>query len=289
MMPSASELTYFLEVASSLNLSRAAERIGISQPTLSLAIQRLETAIGAPLLIRSKRGVMLTQAGKQLHIHAKTLLQSWESVRGQALASTHEMQGSYTIGCHVSVALYSLPCVMAQLLDKNPKIDVRLVHDLSRKIAERVIQTEVDIGIVVNPMKHPDLVIRTLTTDEVTFWVGKGHRNTQDFRSGEAVLICDPDLLQTQNLTKKLKKSGVKYGRILATSSLEVVTELTVSGAGIGIIPTRVVESSGARGLEPIRHAPTFSDEICLIYRVENRGIRAIQVIADQLVEKFKS
>ncbi len=287
MMPSPAELSYFMEVATALNLSRAAERIGISQPTLSLAIQRLEHSIGVPLLIRSKRGVTLTQAGKQLHLHTKGLLQSWDSVRGRALASTHEIQGSFTIGCHASVALYSLPGVMSDLLEENPKLEIRFVHDLSRKIEERVVQTEIDVGLVVNPMRHPDLIVRPLTTDEVTFWVGKGNRTTQDFKSGGAVLICDPDLLQAQSLLKKLKKSGVRYQRIVSSSSLEVITELTASGAGIGIIPGRVAEAASIKGLQRIKNAPVFSDEISLIYRVENRGVKSIQVIADRFRKFF--
>ena len=62
MVPSAAELEYFLEVSSTLNLSRASERLGISQPSLSLAIKRLEQSVGTELFIRHKHGVTLTQA-----------------------------------------------------------------------------------------------------------------------------------------------------------------------------------------------------------------------------------
>ena len=78
-MASQAELRYFIEVANSLNLSRASERLGISQPSLSVAIKRLEGSIGTELLIRQKRGVVLTQAGKQLLAHAKQLLQYFDS------------------------------------------------------------------------------------------------------------------------------------------------------------------------------------------------------------------
>src|SRR4051812_8184466 len=108
MLPNASDLTYFVEAATVLNLSRAAERLGISQPSLSLAIQRLEHAIGTELMLRSKKGVTLTQAGKLLLAHSRELLQKWESIKGRARASAQEVSGAYTIGAHVSVALYSL-------------------------------------------------------------------------------------------------------------------------------------------------------------------------------------
>ncbi|MBC7690283.1 MAG: LysR family transcriptional regulator [Methylotenera sp.] len=286
-MPSPSDLTYFVEVASSLNLSRAAERLGISQPSLTLAIQRLEHSVGTPLLIRSKRGVTLTQSGKQLLVHARELLQRWDAVKGQALASVHEIQGSYTLGCHPSVALYSLAKFLPELQEKNPGLEIRLLHELSRKVTEAVIRMEADLGIVINPVRHPDLVLRKLCDDEVTVWVGDGRRKVQDHRTGEAVLICDPEMLQTQDLLGKLKKCGIGYSRVLASSNLEVITQLVAHGAGIGIIPQRVVNSSRYRNLKRVPKAPVFRDEIFLTYRVENKLIRSIQAISEGVIEAF--
>lgn len=109
MIPSPADLTYFLEIANLLNLSRAAESLGISQPSLSLAIQRLEKSVGTTVLVRHKRGVSLTKAGKQLLAHTRQLMQHWDSIKSETLASVYEIQGNFSIGCHPSVALFSLP------------------------------------------------------------------------------------------------------------------------------------------------------------------------------------
>lgn len=287
MMPSSSDLSYFVEVGTSLNLSRAAERLGISQPSLTLSMQRLEHTIGAPLLIRSKRGVVLTQAGKQLLIHTRELLQTWETVKGGALASQNEVQGHYSIGCHPAVALYSLPGFMPDLLESFPHLEIKLNHDLSRKVAESVIRMETDLGIVVNPVRHPDLMIRKLCDDEVTLWAGKGRRKIQDISSGEAVLICEPELQQTQDLLQKLDRAKIRFRRIVTSSNLDVITQLVASGAGVGILPGRVVNASGD-SLKKVPGAPVFHDEISLLYRVENRSVRAIQEIADRISRFFK-
>lgn len=287
MFPAANDLYYFQEAVSSQNLSRAAERLGISQPSLTMAIQRLEHSIGAPLLVRSKKGVVPTQAGKQLFLHARQLLQLWETTKGSALASTQEVQGSYTIGCHPSVALYTLGKVIPNLLERYPELELKVKHDLSRKIAEAVVRMEVDIAVVVNPARHPDLVIRKLCNDEVGFWVGPGKKAIQDWRSGDAVLVCEPDLLQTQDLLKKLKKSNIQYKRVLTSSNLEVVTDLVASGAGVGIIPGKVVEARADAGLKRLPESPIFKDEICLLYRVENRSVRAIQTLSGAIVKAF--
>lgn len=281
MMPSPADLTYFIEVAQTQNLTRAAERIGISQPSLTLAIRRLEDSLGTQVLFRSKKGVTLTQSGRQLLAQARELLQQWEKVKSRTLASVNEVQGSYTIGCHPSVALYSLPQMMAGLLEEYPHLEIKLQHDLSRKIVEQVVQMQIDLGIVVNPVSHPDLVIRKICSDEVTLWKGKGHRKTQDVSSGQGVLICNADLLQSQSLLAKLKRSRIEFARVVESSSLEVIARLTCEGAGIGILPGRVAAQE--RTLQRLPSAPAFHDDICLVMRMEQRGVQAIQLMADRI------
>ena len=79
-LPSADELKYFLEVAHTLNLSRAAERLGITQPALTLAMHRLEETLGQRILIRSKSGVKLSRAGEKLVAQTRLLVHEWEKI-----------------------------------------------------------------------------------------------------------------------------------------------------------------------------------------------------------------
>ena len=283
MTPSPSDLTYFVEVANVLNLSRAAELLGISQPSLTLAMQRLEQCVGTPILIRHKRGVSLTKAGKQLLAHTRHLLQQWENIKSQTLASVHDVQGSFTIGCHTSVALYSAPNFLAELLAKYPRLEIKFLHNTSRKITEQVINLNIDIGIIVNPVKHPDLVIKHLDNDEFSFWQHAGGKLS--LQSDNVTLLCDPELLQTQALLKMLKKAGVNYSRMIVSSSLEVIADLTKSGCGIGILPGNVAKLGH---LVKIAKSPVFQDEICLLYRGENRDVKAMQVITDTIKSSMK-
>ena len=158
MLPPADEITYFIETLQTGSVSRAAERLGLSQPALSQALKRFEERLGTQLLIRSKSGVQPTQAGKQLALRARGLLRDWDMLRTEALRSSQEITGRFTLGCHVSVARYTLTHFLPQLLAKHPLLEIRLEHDLSRRISERVISCEIDFGIVVNPVGHPDLV-----------------------------------------------------------------------------------------------------------------------------------
>lgn len=274
MIPSASDLTYFLEVAQLLNLSRAAETLGISQPSLTLAMQRLEENLGTSILIRQKRGVSLTKAGKQLQIHAKFLLEQWQNVKNAALCSTHEVQGCFTVGCHPSVAIYTLPHFLPLLMQAHPKLEIKLHHDLSRMITDLVMQFAVDVGIIINPIKHPDLIIKKIFNDKVTLW--RRPNKTKE----PSVLICDPSLQQTQAILKQLKQQHFEIKRLITTNNLEVIAELAASGCGIGILPTNI---AATKSLVPIPKAPFYDDELCVVYHGENRNIKGIQVIVEAI------
>lgn len=287
MMASPNDLIYFIELSNTLNFSRASERIGISQPSLSTAIKRLEKTIGTELFIRSKNGVTLTQAGKRLLSHSKQLMQLWNTVKSESLASHHEVQGNITFGCHPSVALYCLSGFLPELLAKYSKLEIQLKHDLSRKILEGIVNLSTDIGIIVNPIRHPDLIIHKLFDDKVTFWQAKVKNANQQLNTKD-IIICDPDLMQTQWLLKRLHRNGIKYQRIVTSSNLEVIANLTANGAGIGILPSSVALSTYSKILKPIPKMPIYNDEICLVYRHETRNIKAMQAIVDSIKLYFK-
>ncbi len=286
MMPSPDDLKYFLEAASALNFSRASERLGISQPSLSLAIRRVEESLGEIVFLRSKKGVALTQAGKQLLVSARGLIDAWEDIRTRAAASTHVVRGRFTVGCHQSVALYSLNLFLPKILKEHKDLEIKLVHDLSRKITDDVISSKVDLGIVVNPTRHPDLLIIKLYDDDVGFWA-RDIKNSKPTLSDDQVLIFDPALQQIQTLLQKAGKAGYKPKRTIESSSLEVVTDLTASGCGIGLLPTSIANRA-AQKLVRIPGTPVFKDEICVVIRNESRNVAGIKCLTDAIKASLK-
>lgn len=288
MMISATDLAYFVEIANTCNLSRAAERIGISQPSLTLAIRRIEESLGADVLIRSKKGVTLTKAGTKLLKHSKVMMQYWEQIKSEALSSVNEVSGKISLGCHPSVGLYTLDKILPNVLSNFPNLEISLFHDLSRNIVERVISLELDVGLAINPVKHPDLIIQNLLEDTVCLWTVKKSGTNTDYKSGKAILICDPSLLQTQDIIKKLKRKGINFSRVITSSSLENIANLTASGAGIGIIPSRIAKKIAGDSISSIKEAPQFKDTLSVVYRMENRNIKSLQYLVGEITKHIK-
>jgi len=287
MIESFSDLNYFIEAANTSNLSRAAERLGITQPTLSRAIKKLEEVIGTDLFFRSKKGVELTPAGLEIYHKSKNLLSTWDQIKANALCITNEVQGNVTIGSHESVAIHSLSHALTEVLEQYPKLNVKLIHDLSRKINEDIISFRIDLGIVVNPNPHPDLILQKIGTDEVCFWRSKTLTSNNDLNKNP-ILLCDELLIQTQDLKRKIKKSGLIFDRTISSTSLEVITQMVAAGSGIGIIPTRVVNALKGNTLVKIKNSPRFKDHFYISYRVENKSIASIKFLADHLKASFQ-
>lgn len=279
MLPSSNDLNYFLEIAQCSSITAAATRLGISQPSLTLAMQRLEQSVGTSLFVRSRQGVKLTKAGERVLMETRQLISRWEEVKQQAVGAMNEVQGRFSLGAHASVARYSLPLFLPELLSKHPELDLTLLHDLSRNITQKVLELALDIAIVINPVSHPDLVMRLLGKDQLTLWTSRKNRQHD-------VLICEPSLIQTQSILGKLKKQHMNFRKVIETSNLEVIAAMVEGGCGVGILPTRVAHAQGPALVE-VKGAPHFADEIYLIYRVENKPVRAIQAISKSIQEGF--
>lgn len=262
------DIKYFITVSETLNITRASEIIGISQPALSYAIKRVENELGGELFIRLKNGMKLTKLGEEFKTRSRRLLYEWEEAQNLANPETGLMQGSYTFAIHPSVALYTLEFFIPTLQKLYPKLDFRFIHGLSREMTEKVISWEADFGIIVNPIKHPDLVIKKLYQDEVTIF---HTTNTQE------KLIYDKKLSQSDYILKKLGKK-IQFTGELDTGNLELVAKLVSLGLGYGLLPTTI--ASQYENLKKLEGAPVFKDEIALVYRPEkHRNIVSQSII----------
>lgn len=271
------DLKYFLELSQTLHLTRASERLGITQPALSHCVKRLEADLNCQLFLRSKKGVQLTAAGLKLKQSASSMIQQWENLKQHISDDIETPRGIIKLGCHSAVAQYMLPTLLRSFLKKNPGIEIQLTHGLSRHMTEQVVSSVLDVAFAVNPVAHPDLIIKEICRDEVCLWRAKNCQN-------DDVLIIEPSLLQTQDILQKLNKKGFHFKRIIESASLEVIARLVAEGVGCGIVPERVLQSYESQSYEKIKAAPQFSDRICLVYKQEFRKVKRGQIFIESVM-----
>lgn len=281
-LPNGNELKYFIEVAKSKNFTRASERLGISQPALTISMKKLEIVVGGDLFLRSKSGVQLTKLGEKFFQQSLFLIDHWENLLNSTKNDLNSISGRFRIGAHQTVFLDHLIPTTTFLLSRHSNIDFECIHDLSRNITENIISYKIDIGLVVNPVRHPDLVIIPIKQDVVTFFKHKNCKNLD-------VLIMEPSLLQTQSLLKKIKKNKINFKRTVTSSSLEVIRELVFQGAGIGIMPTSITSHKNYESIiKAFKNAPDFVDEIAIVYRNDMKKGLAFEAILSTLKKELK-
>lgn len=261
MLATSTEIEYFIEVYQTQHISKAAIRLGVTQPTLTLSLQKLEEKLKTKLFHRTKQGVIPTEQGKLFYRKSHTLIECWTEVYRGIHRSTSEIIGRFKVGCHPSVGAYTLPRLLNNLDQHAPGIDVELVHDFSRRITEGIISYEIDIGFVVNPTRHLDLVLKKLGEDRVLFWKKRGEGDLPQR------ILADVNLIQMQEILGKTHSKEFKGWSLVSTPSLELIRTLTLSGQGIGILPERVAKADGADLVPYDPQLPHYEDKIFLAYR----------------------
>lgn len=279
------DIRFFLEICNSKSISEAALKLGVTQPALSVSIKRIEASLGGSIFIRGKSGVLLTRSGKQLLAHAKELSRVWEKICKNAYLSEFEISGTYTLGAQITHANFLLPTFLPKLLADFDSLRINIQLGLSHRITEKVNNMEIDIGVVSNPVMHPDLIVKKLATDEVGFWVSDKKSKYLDPTSGHAILICHPrHLARMQKFIKQAEKKSIYFKRIISCHSLEVTVNLAKAGAGIAILPKKILALEGEKNLKQILPECILNNESFVIYRVENKSNPSIQEIASRIL-----
>jgi len=265
-MINANDLKSFLVTAKTLHLTNAAKELGISQPALSHCIKRLELEVGEELFLRRKNGMKLTRPGEYLLLKGQKICDELEGVTHYLKTGHKGPRQSLTLGIHPSVASYCLPKTIKEL--KNIELNFRF--GLSREVTEWIQEGKVDCGVVINPYPHSNLIINQIDQDIVTLWSHKKIAKTDN-------LFFDPQLHQTHSILRQLDKKGLQFEHQFAVSNLELIAKFVYEGAGVGILPEKVVKNFYP-DLTKVYDSTIrpFQDNICFVYSIENKGLESL-------------
>lgn len=283
-------LRYFCAVAKSQSLTGAARALGVSQPTVSVAIQNLEARLETTLFTRERNGVRLTATGEELRKYTTRVFALLDEAEERVRGLEKGDYGSFVIGCHESLGAYFLPQFMRALYEEHPGLEVLLSNDPSAVVREKVLSREVHFGIVVNPAPHDDLVMVELFEDAVDVLVAEGAKRHATREEAQVVYAAGPVIYAGRvnegvALLDMLAKEGFLVTRRLVCGDLEQVKSLALAGLGVAVLPRRVAAYGHEGKLVRLhRSLPSVHDKIMLLYRADMHKTRASSTLKDALV-----
>jgi DNA-binding transcriptional LysR family regulator len=265
------QLTAFCAVVERKSFSQAADRLGVTQPAVSLQIRSLEERLGQRLLDRSGRRVEPTEAGLRLYRGAQRLLaleqQLLEDVAGEA---DGELRGELAIGAATGPGATVVPVLLCEFQRENPEVRVELTISDTRSVIEAVAQRELELGVVGATPRHRSVAYEPFFQDEVVLVCPPDHRFAgktiaiNDLR-GEHLVVMQEGAGVRQVIEEELRKAGTRLRDLdvrLELGLQESVKSAVEGGFGVTFISRSAVEAelaAGAlattrvRGLEPSR------------------------------------
>src|SRR3954469_9803867 len=256
MLMDTRQLAAFCAVVERRSFSQAAERLGVTQPAVSLQVRALEKRLGVQLLDRSGRRVEPTEAGLRLYRGAQRMLQLEEQLLEELVQPEGPLQGTLAIGASTGPAAIVLPLLLCEFQRANPELRVALSVSDTQSVVDLVSERRLELGIVGAARRHRAVTFEPFFRDEVILVTPPGHpfagkTVALDDLAGGPLILMQQGAGVRQMVEDELRKGGRKTRDLdtpLELGLQESVRSAVQGGFGVGFISRRAVESDLASG-----------------------------------------
>jgi LysR family hydrogen peroxide-inducible transcriptional activator len=240
------------------NESRAAEKLHISQPSLSANIANLEKRLGCRLFIRLKHGLCLTDEGKIFFKRTEEIIHIKNALDEEMLNITDGLSGRIRLGISYSYSTFLLPKGLSEFRNLFPNVEITVNTQTSAVLERMLLDSELDVAIMVDNKHHPGINSKVLFYEPILLAVSPENPVTAQGISEEDddYLFLPPKILQNQSFilsaeTMRLRQSAemffkaehINYKTAIVTASIETANRLAAFNVGIAFIPGTYVES----------------------------------------------
>jgi LysR family hydrogen peroxide-inducible transcriptional activator len=252
------ELRYIVAVARQRHFGRAAEACFVSQPTLSVAVKKLEEELGLALFERGPGEVSVTPAGQKIVEQAQRVLEEAARIREIAAAGRDPLAGPLRLGAIYTIGPYLLPKLIPILRRAAPAMQLHIQENFTHVLAEMLKSGEVDVILIALPLQAPGIETRAAYDEPFLVAVPKGHpwegrkRVTSEELSNESLLLlgeghCFRDqVLDICSVVRTKDRSSL--ARTVEGGSLETIRQMVAGGVGVTVLPANSVSGAGGAG-----------------------------------------
>tara|TARA_Y100001001_G_scaffold138716_1_gene141062 strand:+ start:208 stop:1167 length:960 start_codon:yes stop_codon:yes gene_type:complete len=306
------ELRYVVTLARERHFGRAAERCHVSQPTLSVAVKKLEDELGIPLFERSKSSIRVTETGQRIIEQAQRVLDQVGVIKDMAQDGKNQLNSPLKVGAIYTIGPYLFPHLLPELRRAAPEMPLYIEENYTANLRQKLRHSDLDAIIIALPFEEPEVVTMPLYDEPFVVLLPADHpltakdEITADELSREQLLLLGPghcfrdQVLEScpplvDAITKRA--DGDKPDLVTEGSSLETIRHMVASGLGITVLPLSA--ATGMKYHEDILTvrpfaAPVPFRTVALAWRVTFPRPKAIDVLSlaasqCRVIEKAKT
>ncbi|MGB2685957.1 MAG: hydrogen peroxide-inducible genes activator [Olleya sp.] len=285
------QLSYVLAVAENQNFTKAAQKCFVTQPTLSMQIQKLEDQLDVLIFDRSKKPIELTEVGKKIVTQARNIVN--ESYRIQDIVDQEKgyIGGEFKIGIIPTVMPTLLPMFLTNFVKKYPKVKLKIEELTTEEIISRINDGHLDAAIAATPLENENIKERVLYFEPFVAYVPQNHRlknkkklETSDLEIDDMLLLEDGHCFRDGviNLCKAFKNHSDDKFQI-ESGSIETLVKLSNEGLGMTLMPYLHTLDLNDRDKENLHYfaEPSPAREVSLIYHKSELKMQIIEAMQD--------
>ncbi|MGB5819593.1 MAG: LysR substrate-binding domain-containing protein [Saonia sp.] len=285
------QLQYVLAVAEYQNFTLAAEKSFVTQPTLSMQVQKLEDELDVQIFDRSKKPISITEVGKKIVAQAKNIVNEAERIKDIVDQEKGFIGGEYTLGIIPTVMPTLLPMFLKTFINKYPKVNLIIKEQSTEQLIRNLQDGHLDAGIAATPLEIEFIKERPLYYEPFVGYVPKNHRlgntdklKTEDLDIDDVLLLRDGHCFREGviNLCNSSKNYEDEHFQ-LQSGSFETLVNLSNEGMGMTLLPylnTLELDTIKKQNLKHF-HKPSPAREVSLIYHKSELKIQITEALRD--------
>jgi DNA-binding transcriptional LysR family regulator len=282
-------LRCFQTVAREKNFTRAADKLHLAQPAVSMSIKRLEEQLGLKLFHRNERRISLTDEGERLLLHADKIIQAVADAELEMLELTGLTQGQVRVGIPSMLGSYHLPELLMGFRHSYPDLQLSVVEGGTTHIRQLIEQGELDIGIVVDDQDSDQLEKLHLLQEEILVCVNTDHplanQSSVDYQSflAEELVLFKEGFFHRQVTEALAKRYQITPNITFETNLIPLIQSIVRQGFGISALLGHAINDAGDLVGIPFSEPLTFN--LCIAWRKQRYLSRANRSFVDYLLE----
>jgi DNA-binding transcriptional LysR family regulator len=278
------------EVIAQGSFTRAAKRLNLAQPTVSLQVRELETRVGVRLVERLGKRAFATAAGRELIEHGKRIAEETERLVAAMRRHRDGWLGQVRVGSSTTALIYHLPPVLQALRTDHPNIELVVTTGTTSGVVERIVRNEIDLGVVSLPLSERLLDVVPLKREPLVA-IFSARVPRLPARVTPQFLLQHPLLLEFARaqvralIIEWLSAGGTEPRPAMELDNLEAVKRMVASGLGASIVPAAAIsraELDGGLTARPLK--PVLTRTLALVQRRDKPVDAALQAVRAALL-----